>query len=1425
MATEYKKLLVDNKEHNQHLEDSIKDFILKTPVEGAHKKLVFTDVNVKHPVDSYKNIQDAIMRRKSITTKIYANAHIINKRTGKVEDSKKVLVGSIPYKNKLGTYIIEGNHYIVPHQFRLKPSGYTMLKKNGDVETLFNTAGGPPMKVAIPHNKTDIALRVGTRKFNPYDVMKIMGSSDEDIKKRVGHAIYDLLKSKSDIPKTLKSLAEVTKVVAPDKANTETGVDLIRKELTAGKVDKEATKDLLNVDTDHLNYQMIANSIHKAVKVKKGEIAGDDKENLAYKKVISPEELIREGIKKNLNSELWKKRAPLNTLFHTTVDKVWNEPLLNKASKRFVTTSAISRMPEGYNPLQLKQINADVTPLGEGGVKSAEVITPSMRGLHLSQVGFIDPIKSPEGASTGITLSLTEGAYTDKANNPAIKVKNLKTGKTEIVRIKDLWHKKVAFPDVSPNGKVGIRHGNKLYEGNLKEADYQIPNQSDLYGPAMNSLGLLSSNDPTRNLMASKHILQALPLTDRDIPNVISAPSNGEPGVVKYAREHLPLANINGTISKIDPKEMFIHIKGEDGKNYKIPYSPTKTPLNVKTYIKHTPIVKVGDKVKAGQVLADSNYTRNGVFALGKNLKTAFMMYPGTRNDAFIASESAAKKMTSLHAIKTEVEKGNNIEFNKAKFVTMFPDIAKKIDLNKYDEKGFLKPGHPINKGEPIYLGIKKLDTDEIKFANDKVKKLLYGGYAPYMEEWKYNHPAKLDKLDDSKGKARLVLSYKAPLAVGDKIAGRSGNKGIISKIIPDEEMPRTEDGKPIDVIMGGAGVASRQNPAQIIEATLGAVVKKTGKPYVLPQHVDFDLSEFAKNEAKKHGVKLYHKIYDPVRKIWLKQPVFVGDYHIQKLFKTGDSAYSGVGYGATDGLDQPKKGGKSSASSISNMEINALLSHGAKDFLREAFTIRSQKNKDWFNAFMQGHSILPAPEDKTSLMKFKSLLNQMNMKVVEEGNNLKVLPMTDKEVLKMSNGEVKEPYGLKQNSLTHIKKGFYDPHIFGGNGNYYGHIDLGTKIINPNYKEFIARALGHTPKELDKKIAENKIGDIQKELSNLDLNKLQTKLKREIKSTNNASKINQNVRLIKAIKKIKDNNIKLNDVAFISKIPVIPTKYRPVSKLPNGTVVDHDINNHYAEIIDAANTLKQAQKEYGTNHPLTQALRTELQNHIGAMYGINESPNPTFKRKGIKSVQEYIAGAKPKESFWQKNVLQNKLFTSGRAVIIPKEKYLGIDEIEVPKPVAWKIFEPHVRRKMAQAGMDTGSIVEHIENQTDTAKNFLHQVMKEVPVVINRAPSLHKHNMTGHYAKISPDNAMRISPLIEEGQNADYDGDQLAIHVPLTQKSIDDVKNKIMASKQLFGARNKDDLKMKIDLDPHIGFFHATKYNDKNSPTKKINY
>ena len=400
--------------------------------------------------------------------------------------------------------------------------------------------------------------------------------------------------------------------------------------------------------------------------------------------------------------------------------------------------------------------------------------------------------------------------------------------------------------------------------------------------------------------------------------------------------------------------------------------------------------------------------------------------------------------------------------------------------------------------------------------------------------------------------------------------------------------------------------------------------------------------------------------------------------------------------------------------------------------------------------------------------------------------------------------------------SILEIEEGFYDPKIFGGKGDYFGHIDLGTKIVNPNFIEPIARILNKSVKEIEEMVHNGHVDELEQQLKKVNLNSLEKEIKDKIKKTNNKSIINQQVKLLKLVKKLKNNNIKFEDAAFISKIPVLPTKFRPVSKLPNGGIVDHDINHHYTVIINAKDVLKEAEKEYGKNSDIYKKLKGELQQHVGYMFGMNKSPDPVLNRKEIKSVPEIIAGKKPKESFWQKHVLQNKVFTSGRSVIVPKEKYLSMNEVEIPKEIAWKAFEPHLVRKLSQMGMDKETINKHIEERTPLATKTLKDIMKEVPIVINRAPTLHKHSMIGVYAKISPDNTMRLSPLQEDPLNADYDGDQLAIHVPLTHGAIKDVKEKMLAEKQIFGHRSNQNLQFKINLDPYIGFYHATKHKKR---------
>ncbi|RKX69056.1 hypothetical protein DRP43_04835, partial [candidate division TA06 bacterium] len=989
--------------------------------------------------------------------------------------------------------------------------------------------------------------------------------------------------------------------------------------------------------------------IKKNVGVKKGEIKEDDRENLMFKRVLTPEHLLGEGIERGIKKHEFKMKAKLNHPFqkHSPLE-ILNTPLLRDASRSFLTTSAISRMPEEYNPLHTLQGNSDITPLGEGGISSNRMISPSVRSLHMSQLGFIDPIKSPEGANTGVTLSTTRGAYVDKDGNAAIKVKNMKTGKFEVKTVGDLWDKKLAFPDPKKNGDVGIRHKDQITVGNIKKAEYQLGHAEDMYGPAMNALGLISANDPTRNLMASKHVMQALPLDQPDANPVSLLAASGKSMLSELANSHLPTSKHDGTISRVDTRAGKIYYKDSKGREHIEDYAKDPIQLNTKTFIKHQPIVKAGQKIKSGDALADSNFTKGGKLAIGKNLRTAWMMYPGTRNDAFVVSETAAKKLTSVHSSKFDIDGTKGTILNKKQFVSMFPEVAKKIDIRKYDERGIIKHGEKVAKDEPIVLGMRKMDPSEVRFANDKVKKLLYGGMAPVMQKWKGDNSATITNVATKGSQHRVIAEYKAPLKTGDKLSGRSGNKGVVSMVLPDKDMPHDENGVPVELILGGAGVISRQNPSQIIEGALSEVAKKTGKAYVLPHYTHDNLKDFADSEASKHGVKLYHKVTDPVRKVQLKNKVFISDYNIMKLFKQGEGTYSAIGHGPVDSLNQPKKGGKESAASISNMEINSLLAHDAKDFLREASTVKSQRNKEWFSAF-EGGGIPPPPEKKTARENFTGLLNQLNIDVHEKNDTVHLLPMTDKAIRHRSTGVVNEPFGLKRNTLSPVDGGFYDTKIFGGHGESFGRIELGSKVINPLYKKPIAAMIGTTESGVDKEIEKNGVQSIFDRISKIKIKPVIKQMKTEAAKTKDIGKIDRIMKAVKSLRKIEDSGITPTDAMFMSTIPVLPIKMRPVSKLPDGSVIEHDVNLHYANITRAANTLQKA-KAKDVPATLTNKLHRELQDHVGAMYGTNQSPDKKMQQKETKSILDIVAGSNPKTSFWHQKILRNKVFGSGRA-------------------------------------------------------------------------------------------------------------------------------------------------------------------------------
>jgi DNA-directed RNA polymerase subunit beta len=282
----------------------------------------------------------------------------------------------------------------------------------------------------------------------------------------------------------------------------------------------------------------------------------------------------------------------------------------------------------------------------------------------------------------------------------------------------------------------------------------------------------------------------------------------------------LPKAPVDGEVVKID--EDYIHIKGTDGTVHQVDYE-NNLPLATKTLLNNTITVAVGDKVRRGDVLADNNFTKDKKLALGKNLSVAYMPYHGLNHeDGIVISESAAKKMTSVHADRVSVTLDGTKIIDRSKFVAQFPTTFTVDQLNKLDKDGVVKKGVVLEEGDPIILVMSSNADSKVNQVLGKLHKSLIAPYRDESEVYDQHYPAKVLEVLRAGKTTTVLLEMEKPAALGDKLSGSYGNKGVITRILPTEQMPTDESGEPVDAVVTSAGVIGRISPAQSLEAALG---------------------------------------------------------------------------------------------------------------------------------------------------------------------------------------------------------------------------------------------------------------------------------------------------------------------------------------------------------------------------------------------------------------------------------------------------------------------------------------------------------------------------------------------------------------------------------------------------------------------------
>lgn len=678
------------------------------------------------------------------------------------------------------------------------------------------------------------------------------------------------------------------------------------------------------------------------------------------------------------------------------------------------------------------------------------------------------------------------------------------------------------------------------------------------------------------------------------------------------------------------------------------------------SYINHRPVVQKGQKIAKGGLLAASNYTDdNGTLAMGLNARVGIVPYKGySMDDAIVVSESFAKRLKSQSTQTFSQETGHQHKLGRNHFQSLFPDKFTKDQLGKVDKDGVVEEGTVLQPGDPIILATKPRVLSSRASELGKLSRTMRQVRSDASQTWDGEAPAKVMKVAKTRKGVKVVLSQEKATKDGDKITFRHGQKGTVSMIIPDEHMPRTMDGQPLEVLLNPQGMPSRANVSTLYEILLGKAAAAKGAPLKIPMFDApgvnmYDRVEQALAEA---GLTDTEEVWDPMENRKLENPITVGVGYIQRLHHTADSKAGARGQGSYDLNEQPAKGGKDGAKRLSGLETHALMSSGAYATLREGATIRGQKNDEYWRLLRSGHTPRD-PDEPFVWKKFRALMSGSGLRMKDEGDGeVRLGPMTDADVDRYGPVEVQNARTLNLKTLEPAKGGLFDTALVGNNK--WGVITLPEAVINPAFEGPVRHLLGlklkdlhaimagemDLPEELQRTMLTRlraaqykkatvdppfpKTGPeaIRAALDTIDLDELE-KEQHAVVDRGLVSKRRPAVQTLNAIAGLKANKVKPSEL-LVTKVPVVPPAFRPFT-LVGDTFIPGDANELYKDLFDMREAYQEARETFGEAGAI--AERKALQNAVKAVYGYADPVNPKSKQRGVSGFLRQVSGTNPK--------------------------------------------------------------------------------------------------------------------------------------------------------------------------------------------------
>ena len=990
---------------------------------------------------------------------LFVTAEFMNNETGEIK-SQTVFMGDFPLMTDKGTFVINGTERVVVSQLVRSPGAYFERSIDKTTDKEIYTAKIIPSRGAWLEFEIDkkdlVAVRVDRKRKQPVSVLlKALGMTGEEIRERFGqYPIFMDTLEKDTVESQDDALLDIYRKLRPGEPPTlENARNLIDnfyfnpKRYDLAKVGRYKVNRKLGLDMpldqSVLTLEDVLATIEYLVRLQseiptmegpRGEVVveTDDIDHFGNRRLRTVGELIQNQIRTGLSR---MERVVRERMTTQDVEAITPQTLINirpvvAAIKEFFGTSQLSQFMDQTNPLAGLTHKRRLSALGPGGL-SRERAGFEVRDVHPSHYGRMCPIETPEGPNIGLIGSLATYGRINAFGFVETPYRKVVGGKVTdqvdylTADLEDRYTIAQANTPLADNGAMDEdrvlvrRKGGEVEFVKAAEVDYMDVSPRQLWSVATAMIPFLEHDDANRALMGSNMQRQAVPLLRAEAPLV----GTGMEFRAAYDAGDMVLATKAGVVTEVSAELITV---AEDDGEYTTYALEKFTRSNQGTSINQRPIVTEGQRVEQGQVLADGPSTDEGELALGKNLLVAFMSWEGHNyEDAIILSQRLVQDdvLSSIHIEEHEID-ARDTKLGPEEITRDIPNVSEEV-LADLDERGIIRIGADVLPGDVLVGKVTPKGETELT-PEERLLRAIFGEKAREVRDTSLKVPhgesgkiigVRVFDIDEGDelppGVNRLVRVYiaqKRKITEGDKLAGRHGNKGVIAKILPVEDMPFLTDGTPVDIVLNPLGVPGRMNVGQVLETHLGwaaatgwEVSADDARAANLPEEVQsvpprsrvatpvFDgareeeLSAILEStRPTADGLNLVNangkaSLFDGRSGEPIPGEIAVGYIYILKLLHLVDDKIHARSTGPYSMITQQPLGGKAQfgGQRFGEMEVWALEAYGAAYALQELLTIKSDDvlgRVKVYEAIVKGENI-PEPGIPES---FKVLVKEM---------------------------------------------------------------------------------------------------------------------------------------------------------------------------------------------------------------------------------------------------------------------------------------------------------------------------------------------------------------------------------------------------------------------------------------------------------------